>query len=458
MTKEKNGKSSSNSKAKNKSPERSLSEIFPSLHERVEMLMKERHVSWSQLATKTGLSRPTLYRLGRGEGNPLLSNFALLADCLETTVAYLLGPQACNGPKHRNVKAIYQALLAYPPKGDPRARDIYEAVCRVPGREQLEKQLYSLNYPNPGENISSAIQRAILDVYDHQMHCIDPARLENDGETALKIQRKFKMPDRPELSLQVPVRVIQLPRRLEHVVQIHALAVVAAELIKELLQKYRILGFSDGFAVSTIQRFLRRGDLAKADLVPLTHSPEFVQFELSGPALIGAMARTHLGYQVSSTQELLSLPQRVRQVQVAVTSCGPIDPESQGRLARLMHASVNQEQTYEDLIAKLKKQGVVGDIMYHFLQRNGRVYPQNDTSRSLESINPEKLYDTPDFKDAPPIYSVSPDGLRDIARRGVCLLVVHTASRAAVTRAALLRKSVNLIVITGEAADRLLKL
>jgi len=356
------------------------------------------------------------------------------------------------------VKSIYQALLAQPPKGDPRARDIYEAVCRVAGRPKLEKQMHSLKYLSSGENIGAAIQRAVLDVYHHQMSWIDSAQLENDGQTALKIQTKFGMPDRPELSLPVPVRVIRLPKNLEHIVQIHALAVVAAELIKELLQKYRVLGFSDGFAVSAVQRFLRRGDLTKADLVPLTHSPEFVQFELSGPALIGAMARTHQGYQVSCTEELLSLPQRVRQVQVAVTSCGPIEPEPQGRLARIMRASVSKEQTYEDLIANLKGQSVVGDIMYHFLKQDGSIYPRNDTSRNLESINPKQLYHTPDVTDAPPIYSVSPDGLRDIAKRGVCLLVVHTASRAAVTHAALRRKSVNLIVITAEAADRLLKL
>ena len=112
----------------------------------------------------------------------------------------------------------------------------------------------------------------------------------------------------------------------------------------------------------------------------------------------------------------------------------------------------------EDLIANLKGQSVVGDIMYHFLKQDGSIYPRNDTSRNLESINPKQLYHTPDVTDAPPIYSVSPDGLRDIAKRGVCLLVVHTASRAAVTHAALRRKSVNLIVITAEAADRLLKL
>src|SRR2546426_3744726 len=241
MVKEKNVKGARNSRGKTRSPQRSLSEIFPSLRERVEMLMKERRVSWSQLAKKTGLSRPTLYRLGRGRGNPLLSNYARLADCLETTVSYLLGPQASQGPEHRCVKSIYQALLAQPPKGDPRARDIYEAVCRVAGRPKLEKQMHSLKYLSSGENIGAAIQRAVLDVYHHQMSWIDSAQLENDGQTALKIQTKFGMPDRPELSLPVPVRVIRLPRNLEHIVQIHALAVVAAELIKELLQKYRVL-------------------------------------------------------------------------------------------------------------------------------------------------------------------------------------------------------------------------
>ena len=96
--------------------------------------------------------------------------------------------------------------------------------------------------------------------------------------------------------------------------------------------------------------------------------------------------------------------------------------------------------------------------MYHFLQRDGGVYPKKDESRHLEKIDPDQLSKDPPREDAPPIYSVSPDGLAEIARRGVCMLVVHSTSRAPVARAALKRRSVNLIVITEDAARKLLKL
>ena len=452
----------SHGKAKMRSQDRNLKEIFPNLGERIEARMQQRSFSFPQLAARTGISRATLYRLARdSDANPTLKSLVSLSEALATTVPYLLGIQTRSRSGGAADEGSPEAFFGEPPRGDPRSMDIYEALSRAVPQEELERQIEDLGYRLPGESTAAAVTRSVLDVFHHQMAWIDPGRLDRDKDKERRIQDTFDLPDREELSETVPARVFKLPATMVPIMKIHALASAIAQLIRALLGRYTILGLADGFAMATCERFIRRGDLSRAELVPLTHTPQYVHYELSGPTLLGAMTRTHFGYQVGSNLELSRLQERIRQVQVAVTSCGSMNPASHGRLALLMPREPGKPpETFSRLIENYRKHGVVGDLLYHFLRSSGEVYPPGDRSRYLEMMDAGSLAKNPPKDNPPPIYAVSPDGLADIAARGVAILMVHTVSRAAVARAALIRsrRPINFVVITDDAAEALLSI
>jgi transcriptional regulator with XRE-family HTH domain len=439
---------------------RTLASIFPEFGERIKARMRHRRLSFPDLAKATGISRPTLYRLaGDIDANPTLKNLVSLSEALGTTVSHLLVLQKPSSRRAAGSEPSLAAFFGEPPRGDPRSMDIYEALSRAMPEKELERHIRSLSYLLPGETIAAAITRSVLDVFHHQLAWIDPERLERDRDQERRIQDCFDLPDREELAETVPARVIKLPAAMVPIMKIHALASMTAQLIKALLGTYSTLGLADGFSMGLCERFIRRGDLSRAELVPLTHTPQFVHYEFSGPTLLGAMTRTHHGYQVGSKLELSKLQERIRQVQVAVTSCGSMEPETHGRLAQLMpRVPGKPAETYSRLIENYKKMGVVGDLLYHFLKSNGEVFPPRDPSRYLERMDARGLARNPPKNNPPPIYAVSPDGLADIASRGVAILMVHTVSRAAVARAALVRtrRPINFVVISDDAAEALL--
>jgi DNA-binding transcriptional regulator LsrR (DeoR family) len=143
---------------------------------------------------------------------------------------------------------------------------------------------------------------------------------------------------------------------------------------------------------------------------------------------------------------------------VAVTSCGSVKETGPfPRWARLM-SEASAGQDYQTFFRMLESRGVVGDLLYHFLDADGgwhRKIP--GAARDIEEADLKKL--ATHTEGDPQIYSVSPPGMARIARRGVCMLLVHSADRAALARAALLRKKerpVNFIITTRAAAEEIL--
>jgi DNA-binding transcriptional regulator LsrR (DeoR family) len=435
-----------------------LARTFPKLAERIEALMKRKGLDLTALVKKTKLSRPTVQRLIRSQGNPLLLNYAKLAEALGTSVPSLLGPQEGQRDSKRKPDLL-GALLARPPEGDPRALEIYEAACRLTPDEELAERVKALHYDDPGESAADSVIRAILDVYWlHAVH-MDHELLPRDEPLEKQLHAKLGMPERPEVSDHHAIRVVNLPKDMHPIIQIHALAAVAAAIIRELLRTFSVLGFSDGFAVSAIIAHLRRSEIRKAVLVPLTHTPRFIHYELSGATLVGAMGRVHASYQVQSSIELSELRKRLSEVQVAVTSCGSvIKPEPMSRLARLLIAA--RTRSYEAIVKDLQRRKVIGDLLYHFLRADGQIVQLGETTRYLEKAELEALYQDLPEKSVPPVYSLSLDGLADIAQRGVCLLLVHSEERARVAHAALKRerRPINFIVTSSAGAQELLRL
>jgi DNA-binding transcriptional regulator LsrR (DeoR family) len=436
-----------------------LIRFFPKLAERIDDLMTAKDLDVKGLMEKTGLSRPTLHRLLRAEGNPLLVNYVKLAQALGTSVANLLGPQ--HGlDEARRKPDLHAALLASPSERDPAALEIYEAACKLAPQDDLANRVKALRYGLPGEDAEEAVLRAILDVYILQMVRIDHEILPRDRDLEKQLHSRLGLPERPDVSEHHAVRVVKLPKELHPIIQIHALGAIAAAIIRELLRTFAVLGFSDGFAVSATISNLRRSEIRKAVLIPLTHTPRFIHYELSGATLVGAMTRTHFGYNVHSSIELSDLKRRLGEVQVAVTSCGSvIKPEPKSRFGRLMVAT-RTRKSYDEIVDDLKQKKVIGDLLYHFLRSDGEVVQIGRTARYLEKATLEALSRDLPPASIPPVYALSLDGLAEIARRGVCLLVVHSEERARVAHAALKRKNrpINFIVTSSTGAAELMRL
>jgi hypothetical protein len=356
--------------------------------------------------------------------------------------------------KDQKVKAFF----ASPPHGDPAALRVYEKACGGAELGDLYKEVDRLRYRLPDEPPEASVSRAILDVFHHQRAWIDPLQLRDENNVLEKnLSKRYRLPVRNELADPWPVRVLDTSMIQVPLLHVHAVAAMMASLIKELLRRYTVLGFADGFLVSTVQRFLRRGDLIKADVVSMVHNPKYVQFELSGVTLIGSLARTHLEYRLNSNVALRDLPQQVKRVEVAVTSCGTNVYESQSRISRLVReASVDRD--YAAFIETLKQEGVVGDLYYHFLDAKGNEIPKPEVSMSIDKVDPRHLaaYE----EGGPMVYSPSLECLAGIAQRGVVILGVHSPNRARLAHAALSRdpRPVNFLVATKEAAQEMLDL
>lgn len=459
-------KRSKKTKARKKSaaPEINLALEFPEFQGRLKQAMADSGLNLAQLAIDAQISRPTTHRIASLEGNPLLTNLIHISRCVGVSVPDLLGQQrGVRVPSTAKTPRGMGPLLGLPPRPDPIAFGLYEALCRGVPIEEVREEAEQLRYPMAGEETDDSLSRAVLDVFNNNHVWVDASKLPRARTLERKLTKKYNLAAREELADESPVRVVDTAARIFPLIQLHAVAALGASLVKELLYRYSRLGFADGFMSSTVQMFLRRGDLNKTELVPLVVSPHFAQFELSGATLIGSLARSHQGYRVRSSVALQDLSNRVDHVEVAVTSCGSSERESRTRLARLIRAG---GESYTEFLQKLKKHRVVGDLMYHFLRANGKTVDFPNYSQDIEKLDVEKLDVERMSKPGataekmPLVYTASLKSLADIAERGVSMLLLHSPNRAPVVHAALQRKrrTANLLVMTKAAAQRLAEL
>ena len=423
---------------------------YPLFTRRLRDAMNERKWDDNELIRRSTLSRPTVKRLLEGIGNPQLSNLLEIADQLGITLTELLGPRrpdaACPDPE--------QTLVGDPPTGDPTSRWIYERLCAGEDPEKLQNLLSVGSYALPGEPAKDALMRCVIDCFAYRQAWIQADQVPRDRDLERAVAEKYELADIDELSDRSPVRVIDVGDELHALVRLYAVAAVAAEVSRELMRRKRTLGFGDGFAVAAWQQFLRRGALSKVELVPLTIVPTFTQFELNANSIAAMLMRTHFGYDVGSAIELTDLKGRIREIDHAVVSCGPGVPEEKARLPRLIKES---SLDYATVFAELEENGVVGDLLYHFLDADGEPVEFPDITGDLSEVEPETLRS---LQNGPLVFSTPLDELAGIVDRGgVSLVQAHQKNRAGILRAALLRENrpVNFLVIPRDLAHGLLQ-
>lgn len=436
----------------------SMHRRFPEFLLRFRKICELRGLTIKNLVQATNLARPTLTRLLNRGKNFRMDTIANLARGLAVPIFELLGPESRDGLAPTN-GGFTTPLLAPPPRGDADSLVVYRACVR-PGVTMAEVRgvMDKLSYLRSGEKTREAISRAVLDVFSHRLAWIDHGQLPRDTALEREIQETWNLLPCDGLEDSVPVRVLDLDPNLFHLITIHALGVVTASIVKELLaDEYSVIGFSDGFMARCAQGFLLRGDLSDVTLVPLVFNPGMAATELSGTTLLGSLALTHHGYGVRSTVALKELQTRLQNVEVAVTSCGPASEDENGRIGLLIRELLPPGQ-YVEFLEDVRKKEVVGDLMYHFLRGDGRRVTVKWSAGDLERISSDEVPREPSSQ-GPVVYSPSLDYMSRIANRGVSLLIVHSPDRARLVRAALKRKKrpINFIVTTKAAALEILK-
>lgn len=454
-----------------------IGDFYPDFVHRFGRYLNEAGLSISELEVRTGLSRPTLSRISRGEGNPAICNLTRIASELGVGVAELLGPASAGAGSPEGVPDRLAPLLASAPRGDERAVRIYARLCRGDPIEEVRQDVLRTHYPLVGETPDQAITRSVLDVYGFGRAWVAASRLGRDRELERAIRDAYGLPHRPELApgsgesdpesddenREVPVRVLELDEDLHYLIRIHAVAAVAAELFQELLSVYRVGGLSDGFLISALGKWLHRGTLAKVNLVPLVYTPGYAQLAMSGPAQVAVLAQAHHGYRVSCRVEVGELASLLERVEIAVTSCGPMRRENHGRIARLLQETRSKDP--HEFVREMAEAGAVGDVMYHFLRADRTEVETPLINRALEQAEPADLLhpaeETPG-SERPVIFTASLGCLSRVARRGVSMLLAHSLDRAEVAHAALTlsqpSRSFNFVVTTKATAARMLEL
>ena len=414
--------------------------------------MKRSGVNAAILHRKTGLSRPTLHRIAKGHGNPQLANLVKIAAALGAQLGELLGPQSNDAVGSMSTDNE-RPFLALPPRGDNRAIRIYRALLALDPIDKIRQLVHDIDYPFPWEKVDTAINRAVLDVFYGHMVSIDVEELPREHALEKRVAEEFDLRPVGQLVDPSPVRVVNISPNLYPLIQLHAVAGMAASVLRELLVKKDRLAFGDGFAASAILNYLRRGDLAKSKLIPLVYTPGW-DLELSGPTLLGTLARSHQGYNVTSQLDYTSIPKELESVQVAVTSCGSAEADPESRLARLIR-DLHPTEDYPSILNRMQRKRVVGDVMYHFMRENGSTVDLGFT-KHLEQAKPAELRGRK-ASGGPIIYSASLDYLASVAEREASVLVAHSASRAAVVRAALARKRrpANMLILSRGVAEKL---
>lgn len=430
--------------------------LFPEFRKRLQKFMDARELTLTEVAKKAQVTRATLWRIAKRDGNPTLLNLARISQSLGVSVSALLGPAGTGADAGAEGSKGAEAFLAHATPADDRALSIYASACAALPERELHQKVEALRYPLPNELAEDAVTRALLDVFSSQQAWIDPAAFQRKKRLEDRIATRYSLPPCSRLPDDTPVRVIDLNPRLLALLRIHALGAVAAELVRSF-RAPQGLAFADGFMSYAVHRFLRRGDLLGTPLVPLVYTPGYVQTELSGATLVGSLALSHLGYGIGSTIAMVELQRRLESVDLAITSCGPVELEPHSRLRRVLLGNRVMSEYY-DFQKEVRQKRAVGDVLYHFLKADGKPARVKWSAGDLETAELGQLQNP--GEDDPVIYAASLNCLARIADRGACLLIVHSVNRARVAHAALqrTRKPVNFLVTTREVAEAMLKL
>lgn len=442
----------------NEASDDTLRAAFPDFAGRFATLRSEKKMSLAALTKETSLARPTLTRLAAGDTNPRLVNVAKVANALGVSLYTLLGsPAQAEDETAPKPDAAAAAFLARPPLVDTRTYKLYERLVHGASLESTYDEIREQRLSLPGEDVETALIRLTLDLFHAKRVSIDPFALRRSSRLEQKVADRLQLRKRSELRDRTPVRVVELPDHFPPILRTLAIGAMAAEVLRELLGTYRTLGFSDGFTTAALQLFLSRGDLYRAEAVPLVFTPQHVQYELSGATLVGSLLRTHLGYDIKSTVELGDLRRKLGHVEVAVMSCGSAVRDHDARIRRVI-SEAHPDEDYEAFEQTLKHRGVVGDLMYHFLDRKGHEVRIGGSSRDFSDVHKYRMRH---LKPGDPvIFSAALSTLHDITRRGVSMLLVPSADRAAVCHAATRRSKapINFVVMDRQAAEATLAL
>jgi DNA-binding transcriptional regulator LsrR (DeoR family) len=233
------------------------------------------------------------------------------------------------------------------------------------------------------------------------------------------------------------------------------LGYLAREYFREMVRPGAAVGLCGGFAVSRMVHALQRGDLKGGIRVfPIAVTPVFEQAGVSANSIVSALAYRHFDYGVQAS-ELSFLFEELRKNPVSppcriarriLDDAARVDfvfmglgSRETGALARDL---TDLQRDYQWLagvdsdIEEMRNEGkAIGNILYHLVDDRGTPVP-GFAERNAQLV-----------------CSIGLNGLRDLVESGKRVVAIASGKeKADVTRAAILGRYVNALIVDDELA------
>jgi len=201
------------------------------------------------------------------------------------------------------------------------------------------------------------------------------------------------------------------------------------------------LGISNGFTVSRILDAIPRGSIRDMSLFPLNFTNTQVDFPISSTALISSFLYKNTGYNIST--DTLTEEQVFGAILLADAALLGIGSFSKEGLYERMICFVLGHR----VVSEIRKLGVVGDLNYYLLDKDGNQINLPEIISNIGSENSSSL-----------VKAVELSTLREKAERG-CRIVIAASGKhkAEIVRIALKKGYANHIITDETIADVILQ-
>lgn len=253
------------------------------------------------------------------------------------------------------------------------------------------------------------------------------------------------------------VRVLPIPDSAEMFYRYVLLGEAARAHFKKTVREGMRVGLSGGLTVGRLVYALRPGECRNIDVYPLAASPAVDSIAYSANTLTGALCYRHAnygvrghalsyaarrttdGHEIDRTQSPLLLTlNRARTVNVAYMGLGHVDEHLLDRshcpLADLLRSAETDHQ-------ELEGRGVVGDVLYHFVNARGEP-PRDDLIQQIRAY----------------ICSIDLSDLQDLVHSGQSVVVVTCGKKKlGILKAVARKRYANTFIIDEELAAALIE-
>lgn len=392
-----------------------------------------------EIASGFGISTAAYSSWESGRTRPDISLLPRIADYFEVSIDYLLGhsPDYLNMTRQNVTETSLVWTLRRQPESDHERIGV-ELWQRLSQGESLTTIMTTLNLSS-----RRSITRYLQDVIISELIRID--YLPQRQDLSEQVKRAFGLKE---------VIVVPTLRDSERPIGYGTflLGEAARNYFRANVYEGMQVGLTGGYSISRLVYSLRRGDCRSIDVYPLAENPVTEAVSLGANSLVGTLAYRHYGYRVRGHMLAYSSPMdwaeakdyrrftptlrilaKAKSVDIVFMGLGifgrrraPID-----WLGYLL-------DTRGTGLEKLEDRDIVGDILYHLVDGKGNMV-------------------VPEISNL--ICSIGLTDLQALVQMNVPVVAIASRSeKAAITRAAIRGKFINVLIIDDALAKTLLRL